>query len=713
MLKKLLFSVCFFLISAASFADEGMWLLMFLKQYNFADMQKKGLKLTAEQIYNVNGSSLKDAVVRMGGGFCTGEIISKDGLLLTNHHCGYGQIQSHSTVEKDYLTNGFWAMNRQEELPNKGLTVSFLVRIEDVSKDVNASLNDQMTEDQRRAKINEVMEQIKKKAVEGTHYDADVRSFFGGNEFYLLVYETFKDVRLVGTPPESIGKFGGDTDNWMWPRHTGDFCLFRVYAGKDGKPAEYSPDNVPLKPRHYFPISLKGVKEGDFTMVMGYPGRTQRYLTSFGVKEAIEMTNPARVKLRETRLNTMKEFMDKDAAVRIQYASKYASISNYWKYFIGETQGLQRLKVQAKKEAEENALGQWIKADNTRTAKYGNVLSEYKTIYTEAAKINLTVAYFGECLFAPEFVGLAQRFIILQQALQGTDAEKIKQTAEALKARLDPFFKDYNTNIDQKITAAMYQMYFQAIDQRPDFFKTIETEYGNDFAKYANAIFANSMFVDKAKLQAFLQSPTLDKLNNDIGFKTMFSTITFIQTFNSANAKPYLDRLEKNNRLFIAATREMNNNKNYYPDANSTMRLTYGDVGDYSPKDGILYNFYTTLEGIIEKEDPTNPEFIVPARLKELYQKKDYGDYAMNGSLPVAFITNNDITGGNSGSPVLNAEGHLIGTAFDGNWEAMSGNIAFEPNYQRCINVDIRYVLFIIDKYAGAKHLVDEMTIMR
>ena len=713
-MKKLivLFSALF--IANVSFADEGMWLLMHLKKMNYEDMQKKGLKLTPEEIYDINKPGLKDAIVNLGG-FCTGEIISDKGLLLTNHHCAYDAIQTFSTVEHDYLTDGFWAKNNGEELHVPGLFVSFLVRMEDVTEKVISAVGDKTGAEREKA-AKKKMESLKKEAVKDTKYTAEVKSFFDGNEYYLFVYEIYNDVRLVGAPPSSIGKFGGDTDNWMWPRHTGDFSLLRVYAGADNKPAEYSDKNVPLKPRHHLPVSLKGVKENDYSMIMGYPGSTDRFLTSYGVKQAIDIEQPARVKVRGTRLEIMKKDMDASDKVRIQYASHYAQISNYWKYFIGQTRGLKRLNVYDKKKAEEDAFVAWVNADDARKKKYGSVISTIDNAYKEIDKSLLADIYFNECVFGMEINMLFLKIFPLYGALQNKEipADKLAEVVAAIQPDVDEYFKNHTAALDIKLMAAMMDLYYKDIpaEYHPKDLIEIHKKFKGDFLKWTTAYYAKSVFTDKTRLDAYLKKPDLKRMKADPGFKLMFSFIEVYQTFIAAK-EVHDANLAEATRLYVDGIRMMNPTKNYYPNANFTMRLTYGSVLPYVPQDAVSYNYFTTLDGIMEKEDPKNDEFVVPAKLKELWKNKDYGQYAENGVLKVGFISNNDITGGNSGSPVINGNGELIGTAFDGNWEAMSGDIAFEPKLQRTISVDIRYTLFIIDKFAGAKHLVDEMTIVK
>jgi hypothetical protein len=716
-MRKLFYILISFLmlVSTNSKADEGMWIPLLVDRLNYVDMQEMGLNLTAEEIYSINNSSLKDAIVIFGGG-CTGEIISKDGLLLTNHHCGYGTIQSHSTVEHDYLSDGFWAMSHEEELVNPGLSVRFLVRIEDVSDRVLSELTDDMTEDERSKKVNEIGDKIEEEAKEGTNYTASVRSFFSGNEYYLFVYEIFRDVRLVGAPPSSIGKFGADTDNWMWPRHTGDFSLFRVYTAPDGSPSEYAEENIPLKPKHYLPISAKGVKQGDFSMIMGYPGGTDRYMTSYGVKLAIEESNMTIVKIREEKLAIMREGMDADEAVRIQYASKYAGTANYWKYFIGQTKGLKRLKVYDKKVAQEKRFTKWVNADAERKATYGEALSDIKKGYEIMKTYNLSRWYYREAIYrGSEILGFAGRFGTLRKLLEDdAEQEKIDKAVDQLKATTERHFKNYNTSIDQHMLAAMMNMFYLnvPVEQQPEMLAEMARKNGGDFTEWAADVFEKSIFSNPESVYAFLDNPKAKKIEKDPAYTAM-RAFSDVYTELRSKMNESNDYFSRGNRLYIAGLREMDKDKVFYPDANFTMRLTYGTVQDYYPADAVRYEYYTSLSGVMEKEDPDNWEFVVPDKLKELYQNKDYGIYGEGDMMPVCFLTNHDITGGNSGSPVINGDGHLIGLAFDGNWEAMSGDIAFEPALQRTINVDIRYVLFIIDKFAGAQNIIDELTIIK
>ncbi|MCD4679084.1 MAG: S46 family peptidase [Bacteroidales bacterium] len=697
-------------------ADEGMWLPMFIERLNYVDMQKMGLQLTAEEIYSINNSSLKDAIIIFDRG-CTGEIVSDQGLVFTNHHCGFSQIQSHSTVEHDYLTDGFWAMNKNEELSNPGTVVKFLISMENVTDDILSQVNNNMTEEERAKTIKEVASRIKKKAEHNNHFDAVIKSFFGGNEFYLFIYEIFKDVRLVGAPPTSIGKFGADTDNWMWPRHTGDFSIFRIYTAPDGKPAEYSKENIPLKPKHYLPISIKGFEKNDFAMILGYPGGTDRYLTSYGVKLATDKTNPAVVKIRQRKLDILREDMDASNEIRIKYASKYARTANYWKYFIGQTKGLKRLKVYDKKKQIEEDFQKWADADAKRKAKYGESLKYIAEAYNDITTFQYMRWYFNETVSRGcEILGFARKFsgLVKLESAENKDDEKISEEIKSLKETSENYFKNYNVPTDKKLFAAMMEMFYTDVpkDLQPDLLIKYGSKYKGDFNKLADRVFSKSIFYDQDKVNAFLDNPKVKTIKKDIAYILMKD---FFNNYFSIK-KEYIkadELLKKGNRLFIAGLREMKPDKKFYPDANFTMRLSYGRVLDYYPADAIHFDYVTTLKGVMEKEDPGNWEFTVPEKLQELYKQKDFGEYGDNGIMTTCFLTDHDITGGNSGSPVINGKGELIGLAFDGNWEAMSGDIAFEPELQRTINVDIRYVLFIIDKFAGAKNLINEMTIVK
>jgi len=719
-MKKFVLALCLLsavFAKAVNVPDEGMWLPMFVERLNYVDMQKMGLHLTAEELYSINNSSLKDAIVSLGG-FCTAEVVSPEGLLFTNHHCGYDAIQNHSnTTDRRYVENGFWAMNKAEELPNEGLFVMFLNRMEDKTSDVLGVVTTNMDETARNAAINKKVEELRKEATENGKYTVELKSFFNGNEYYMFVYQKFNDIRLVGAPPSSIGKFGGDTDNWMWPRHTGDFSIFRIYTAPDGSPAEYSKNNIPMAAKKFLPISVKGYKKNDFAMIWGYPGRTDRYMNSWAVEATLNDINPAVVKGLGIVLEKQKEVMDRIDSVNLEYTSTYAGLANFWKNKLGEARDLKRLDVIKKKQDVEAQLQQWINADEQRKAKYGDVLNSYADIYKQYKDQNLNqqmwytqICFFGSKAFS--FPGQATAIeTVLKTNAKGND---LKKQMEKYKETSKEHFKEYNNEIEQNVYAALVSLYRANIPaaQQPAIFQVIDKKYKGDINKYVAEMFEKSIFCTEAKFNAFLEKPNLKKLQNDPAFVTYNSFMVGFKALQKTNQELSV-RNKKAQRLFVAALREMEPTRSFYPDANSTMRMTYGKVLDYYPADAVHYNYFTTLDGVMAKEDPTNQEFIVPAKLKELYNNKDYGIYGEEGKLYTCFLTDNDITGGNSGSPVINGNGQLIGIAFDGNWEAMSGNILFEPELQRTINVDVRYVLFVIDKYAGASNLINELKIVQ
>lgn len=712
--------ISFFLIGFVVFvgmlrADEGMWIPMLMAKNNYADMKAKGLKLSAEDIYSINNASLKDAIVIFGGG-CTGELISDKGLLITNHHCGFGAIQKHSSTEHDYLTDGFWAKNMQEELPNAGLKVVFLVRMDDVTNRVLQNITDKLSENERQENIKAAIAQIVNEAQEGNHYNAIVKPFYNGNQYYLFVQETFTDVRLVGAPNSAIGKFGGDTDNWMWPRHTGDFSLFRIYTGPDGKPADYSPENIPLKPKKFFPISLKGVKKGDFTMVFGYPGTTQQYLSSYAVEMYNKVDYPHRIKLRQAKLDIINAAMNSDPAIRIQYAAKQANIANAWKKWIGVIRGLNRLDAISKKQAFENEFTAWVNKKSQTQKEYGHILPRYKEIYTEFSKYNLASAYFSEAGFSLDAVRLVQSVGTILAADITTDAGQ-KRVKQSIKG-FENFFKDFHFETDKAIFAKVTQEWVNSMDAEfvPQILLDAKIKYNGNIEPFVNELYANSKIVNKAELMKLLENYNAENaliLAND-PFVALYND--YISLHNNkiiVKLTSYQEELQTLDRLYMRAQMEMQPKKLFYPDANFTLRITYGKVDDYKPRDAVSYQHFSTLSGIIEKDNPEIYDYRVPTRLKELYDTKDFGNYAENGDVPVCFIASNHTSGGNSGSPVLNAEGQLIGVNFDRNWEGTMSDMMYDPSQCRNISLDIRYALFIVDKFAGAKWLIDEMQLIK
>ncbi len=677
-------------VSTQLFADEGMWLPSRIYE-RIADMQDKGFRLTAEDLYSVNQASLKDGIVHFGGG-CTGELISPDGLLITNHHCGYGQIQAHSSVEHDYLTNGFWAMTRDQELPNPGLTVSFLVRMDDVTSQVLKGCKQGMSESDRSEIIKKNTDAIVEKAeTEGIGYKAKVSPLYYGNQYFLFLYQVFSDVRLVGAPPSSIGKFGGDTDNWMWPRHTGDFSLFRIYADKDNNPAPYSEDNVPYKPKKFFSISVKGIEEGDFTLVYGFPGRTQEYILSDAVDYIANVSNPHKIALRTMRLDNQKAEMEKSPEVRIKYASKNASVANSWKKWQGEMKGILKMNTVAEKQKYEKAFTEWAKGN----AEYETVIPEMKKIYGVLAEYNFAEDYHKEAVMAVEAASFAGRYV--------------KSDAGARESLAKSFFKNYHMPIDKNIFVDMMTAYSNNVPEkfRPEYFNVQMEKYGTP-EKWADAIFSSTVYTDKDRLSA----ATEEQLAED----------PFVEYYNSFNdfynreIKPVIAensaRLSLLYRTYMKGQMEFDREKAFYPDANSTLRIAYGHVKGYKPADAVYYKPSSTLEGIMQKDNPDIYDYNIPQVLRDVYAKKDYGRWEVNGTVPVCFIATNHTSGGNSGSPVIDAEGNLIGVNFDRVWEGTMSDIVFDPDVCRNIALDIRYALFVIDKVAGASHLIDEMVIV-
>ncbi len=707
-MKRIAIFLTGFFLTFSCLADEGMWLPINITQTIYGTMRGLGMELTAEQIYSVNNASIKDAVVSLGG-FCTGEIISRQGLLLTNHHCAESSIQSHSSVEKDYLTDGFWAQTMEDELPNPGLYVRFLVRMDDVTKQVLSNVKNDMTEPDTKKAISENVDKIVKEAENETTYNAEVKPVFEGNKYYLFVYETYTDVRLVGAPPTSIGTFGGETDNWTWPRHTGDFALYRVYMSQDGKPAPYSPTNIPLKPKHHLPISVKGYSEHDFAMILGFSGSTRRYVTSYGLEMSVNQTNPDMINILQTRQDILKEEM-KDEEVRIQYHSKFSSIGNALKYYRGQTQGIIDQQVIEQRKALEDQFSKWVQQKKKRQKEYGNAIDLIKTSHDSITIYNTASIYNRLTMRLIEILQFAESFSKVTSMLKEIDLDsgQVELTLQQIEPVVNEFYKDYHPITDQKVMASLFKLYKDnvPVEQQPEFLQQI-----TDFDAWAADVFNASLFTSKKKIAEFLEDPVIDNIQKDTVYKISRSFMAHYLRFRNKTIKANVN-LDKGNRLFVKGLMEMQPDKHFYPDANSTMRLSYGTVQGYSPSEDVTYEHFTTLEGVKEKYQPGDEEFDVPDKLLRLFEEKDFGGYAENNTMKVNFLSNNDITGGNSGSPVLNGRGELIGVAFDGNWEAMSSDIAYIPDLQRTINVDIRYVLFIIDKIGNAGHLIDEMDIV-
>jgi hypothetical protein len=719
-MKRLLLLLCslLFVLNIQLRADEGMWIPLLLGEYNEAEMKEMGFKLTAEDIYSINNASMKDAIVLFGRG-CTAELISNQGLILTNHHCGYSTIQSHSSLENDYLTDGFWAMSKEEELANPGLSVSFLVRMEDVTAEVLKGYTNDKTEEERAAIVEANIARIAKEAVEDTHYEASIKPLYYGNQYFLYVYEVFNDVRLVGAPPSNIGKFGGDTDNWMWPRHTGDFSVFRIYADKDNNPAEYSEENVPYQPKYHFPISLKGYEKEDFTIIFGYPGTTQEYLTSHAIDMITEKQNPVKIDLREARLNVMSKYINNDDLIRIQYSAKFASVANYWKKMQGETAGVRRMNgIEKKKKFEEEFIA-WAKHKPETEEKYANLINEFEELYAKLLPWELAFDYFYEAGLGIEILRFTYNFSkLVSISNKTTDNVIILDELELLKKRTKNFYKNYHAAIDKEIMGILLEKYYYGIDKayHPVIFSEFFSDENPDFKEFAQESFETSIFTSEERLLEFINSYKYKKaikIKKDPIYSLTMSLYTCYFSKIRANLERYRNQIEDLYRVYMQGIMEMKEDERLYPDANLTLRVAYGNVKGYNPSDAVTYRYYTTLEGIMEKEDPLIYDYVVEDKLKTLYQAKDYGQYAdKDGSMHVAFIANNHTTGGNSGSPILNANGELLGINFDRCWEGTMSDLMYDPEQCRNISVDIRYVLFIIDKYAGASHLVDEMTLV-
>jgi V8-like Glu-specific endopeptidase len=697
------------LVTFPIFAQQGgMWIPSMLKGMNESEMQSLGMKMTAEDIYDVNKSSLKDAIVHFDGG-CTAEVISPKGLLLTNHHCGYGEIQSHSTVEHDYLQDGFWAKDMASELPNPGMVVTFIVSIHDVTNTVLEGVASLNTEADKQKRIQENINRVQTTFPKETWQENKIKTFYEGNQYILFVTETFKDIRLVGAPPSSIGKFGSDTDNWVWPRHTGDFSMFRIYVGKDNKPAEYSKDNIPYTPKHFLPVSLDGISEGDFTMVFGFPGRTQEYLPSFAVEQIVNTLNPAKIEIRDNALKVQDGFMRKDQAIKIQYASKYASVANYWKKWIGESQGLKKSNaIQLKKDFE--AEFQKRIAQKGKSAEYGNILADFEKNYKAINEYTLARDYFIEVVLRnTELLSIGFKLYQLEQVYKTKGEQAFDDRKTNTINSLEGFYKDFNAKVDEKVFEKLITLYGQKSPMIPEEFKTMNYE------KTTADIYKSSKLTSYEGVKSLFKgdaAANFKALNKDKGYVLVKKLAE--NYFN--NIAPTYDRINLEigalQRNYMKAQLELFPDGRFFPDANSTLRITYGQVKGYSPNDAVYYQPVTHLEGVMEKYIPGDYEFDIPSKLLDLIKNKDYGQYAENGKMPVCFIATNHTTGGNSGSPAIDAHGNLIGLNFDRVWEGTMSDIHYDPEICRNIMVDIRYVLFVIDKYAGASHLIDEMKLV-
>ena len=714
-MKKIILFFTMCLVAFPAKADEGMWFLMFIERLNHRDMEKMGLQLTSEEIYSINNHSLKDAVVQFNGG-CTAEMVSKEGLVLTNHHCGYDAIAELSSEEQNYLKNGFWAKDKSAEMKPKSLFVRFFVRMDDVSKRILSKVNDKMNEAERNKVIQQEMALIEKENSEGGKYTVSVRPFFQGNEYYYFVYQDYKDVRLVGTPPESLGKFGGDTDNWEWPRHTADFSMFRVYADANGNPAEYSKDNVPLQPKHHLPVSIKGVEENDFAMILGYPGRTNRWMPAGGIEQNVKFAYPAWVEGAKTGMDVMKGYMDKDETVKLEYASKYASTANYWKNRQGMIDALTKAGTAKTKEKEEAKFNAWANK-KVNKAKYGKVIATINDYY---AQTNLKTShdnYLSQLMRTSSYGGapanLGNSLIAFYKENEAKRAEMLPR----LNGLIENVFGKFHAPLEKDIFAAQLNLYTSkgAAYGLPQAIAKLKEENKGDFTSYVNMAVAKSIFATKESVLAFMKDPKPENITTDPLYVVSNELLVKMRARTGEQVKA-ADDFEIAFRNLVAGLRESKMNSIKYPDANSTLRLTYGKVRALpaDQRNDAEVNNYTTMTGMVKKYKAGDQEFDLPARLLELNAAKDFGQYAdKNGYMPVNFLTDNDITGGNSGSPVLNGKGELTGIAFDGNIEAMAGDVIFDAKLQRTINVDIRYVLWIIDKYAGAKHIIDEMTIVK
>ncbi|MBR8534375.1 S46 family peptidase [Carboxylicivirga sediminis] len=703
------------MLSPAIKADEGMWLPFLISDQQIEMMQQKGLEIPFESIYSHSAPSLKDAVVSLDDGACTGEFISNKGLLITNHHCGYNEIQQHSTLEHNYLEDGFWAKTLEQELPNPGKTATLLIEAHDVTQRIHEAAQNLMGAERQHV-IDSICEIVEVEAFEKSKLEATVKSFFYGNTYILFLTETYADVRLVGTPPSSIGKFGGDTDNWMWPRHTGDFSFFRVYCAPDGSPAEYSPENIPFTPKMHFKINSQGYNKGDFTMTMGYPGYTQRYLTSHGVQEIQDVINPVVAEVRGIKQTIWADAMESSPIINIKYAAKYSESSNYWKYAIGQNQALEKLSVIEQREQTEASFNNWIQKDSVLLNQYGKTLSIIEASYMLGNKLTLAETITDETMLqGAELVNFALETSSLFMELMETDeAASLTSVKDELTNTIQSLYKDYDAALDQQVFEAMLQFYLEEVPEnlRPPVEELVGKKYVDDLSGFVKSLYKQTAFTSADEVMALFSNPDEEALFADPAIVFSYQVLSYLYQMMDIHDKLLL-QFDDSQRQLIKGYMEQDKGKTFYPDANSTMRLSYGSVGDYEPKDGVKFKYLTTLSGIIEKENQELADFQVPEQLKIIFKNKDYGPYQLaDGQMPVCFLTSNDITGGNSGSPVLNGKGQLIGVAFDGNWEAMTSDLAYESRLQKCICVDIRYVLLVVDKLAGAHNLIEEMDIV-
>ncbi len=716
--KYFLLAILSLTMPVCTFADEGMWIPLLLDQARYERMKQMGCQLTPEDIYSVNHASIKDAVVLFGRG-CTGVMVSNEGLLLTNHHCGQSAIQSHSSLEHDYLTNGFWAMEKKQELANASLNVSFLVRMEDVTKRVLKDVPLAISESARTGLIQSILERIvSAEAKNSPGHRYSLKPLYNGNQYFLYEYEVFTDVRLVGAPPSGIGKFGGDTDNWVWPRHTGDFSIFRVYADKDNNPAPYSPNNVPYQPKKFLPVSIKGVNEGDFTMVYGYPGSTEQFMTTQELEFLTKTNLPSKIDLRTRRLDIMAKAMDSEANVRIQYAAKYAGISNSWKKWQGAVHGLKRANAVSVKKQREAEFEQWANQNDSLKMKYGGLLGEFQRIYPTYEKYSFISDYFSETAMAVEMLDQVARFYSFSNNASWKDTSKLRQEVKNYTNGINGFFRNYYQPIDKKVFSSMLLAYYINVPRayHPAIFKKLESKFKGDFDLWADDVYRKSVFSDRDKMITIMQKfslSTLKKLRKDPAMEIYLS---FSDVLNGLIVLPFnklSTQIDSLYRIYTAGIMEMKKGKFIYPEANLTLRLAFGKVEGYEAADAIDYSWFTTTDGVLQKDNPSIYDYRVPLKLKEICERKDFGRYAaQDGNLHVCFIASNHTSGGNSGSPVINGKGELIGLNFDRNWEGTMSDMLYDPNQCRNIILDARYMLFIIDKYAGAGYLLDEMKIV-